>query len=178
MIEYLARLPVRVAALCSLALPLAAPALALPDDAQQPIETTFTDFEGQFDNTGLLTLYGSATEPASVRQGSMLITGMMIRLERDGETITRVTTTGMPARFQQQLAVDQAPLQASGLTLVFDNTAQVLTIEEQVELVQADGSLTNAHYFEYDLTTRRFKASRDPSGEQARMVLPPPQEQQ
>lgn len=173
--ERIARL-LRTASFAAVAMALACPASALPEDAQQPIETTWNDIDMQLD-AGLLILHGTDTEPATVRQGTMLISGKQIRIEREGEVITRVTTTGTPARFQQQLNVGQEPLHASGLTLVFDNAAQQLTIEGDAELIQAGGSLTNARNFEYDLQTRRFKASRDPDGEQARMVLPP-QEQQ
>lgn len=149
-----------------------APALALPEDAQQPIEMDWNDVEYALDE-GLIILYGSAAEPASIRQGSMLITGTEIRIERRDEVVTRVVTTGEPARFQQQLEAGQDPLRASGLTLTFDNSAQTITIDENVEVEHA-GMRTQTHHFEYDLTSRRFRSSRDPDGEQARIVVPPP----
>jgi hypothetical protein len=39
--------------------------------------------------------------------------------------------------------------------------------------VQHLGILTRTHHFEYNLATRRFRSSRDPDGEQARIVVPP-----
>jgi len=147
-------------------------AQALPEDAQQPIELDWDESDIGLDD-GLMILRGTDAEPASIRQGTMQITGSEIRIERVAEVITKVTTTGNPARFQQLLETGQEPLQASGLTLVFDNTSQVLTIDEQAELIQA-GTRTKAHHFEYNLTTRRIRASRDPDGEQVRMILQPP----
>ncbi|MGA0805972.1 MAG: lipopolysaccharide transport periplasmic protein LptA [Pseudohongiellaceae bacterium] len=164
-----------VAALIGTSQVLAPCAQALPEDAQQPIELDWNESDIGLDD-GLMVLRGTDAEPASIRQGSMHITGSEIRIERAGELITRITTTGSPARFRQQLEAGQEPLQASGLTLVFDNASQILTIEEEAELIQA-GTRTNAHHFEYNLATRRIKASRDPDGDQVRMVLQPPDQQ-
>lgn len=147
---------------------------ALPEDAQQPIEMDWNESDIGLDD-GLMILRGTDAEPASIRQGTMQITGSEIRIERENEVITRVTTTGKPAHFRQLLEVGQDPLQASGLTLVFDNSSQILTIDEQAELIQS-GTRTNAHHFEYNLTTRRIRASRDPDGEQVRMILQPPEQ--
>lgn len=144
---------------------------ALPEDAQQPIEMDWNSGDFGLDD-GLIILYGSDQEPAAIRQGSMLITGTEIRIERDAEGINKVTTTGQPARFQQQLEPGQEPLRASGLTLIFDNLNQQLTLHEEVE-VQHAGMRTQTYHFEYDLATRRFRSSRDPDGEQARLVVPP-----
>jgi lipopolysaccharide transport protein LptA len=163
------------AALLGACLALSLAAQALPEDAQQPIEMDWNESDIGLDD-GLMILRGTDAEPASIRQGTMQITGSEIRIEREGEVITKVTTTGSPARFRQQLEASQEPLQASGLTLVFDNTSQILTIEAEAELIQA-GTRTNAHHFEYNLSTRRIRASRDPDGEQVRMVLQPPEPQ-
>lgn len=153
---------------------LAPASYALPEDAQQPIEMDWNESDIGLDD-GLMILRGSDAEPASIRQGTMHITGSEIRIERENEVITKVTTTGNPARFQQLLEIGQEPLQASGLTLVFNNSSQILTIDEQAELIQA-GTRTNAHHFEYNLATRRIRASRDPDGEQVRMILQPPEQ--
>jgi lipopolysaccharide export system protein LptA len=153
----------------------AVPAWALPEDAQQPIEMDWSDSEISLDD-GLMILYGTAAEPATIRQGSMQISGSEIRIERSGEVVTRVTTTGTPARFQQQLEADQDPLTASGLTIVFNNDLQTLTIDERVEVMHA-GTRTEAHHFEYDFATRRFRSSRDPDGEPVRMLVPPAAQQ-
>jgi lipopolysaccharide export system protein LptA len=154
---------------------LATTAQALLEDALQPIEMDWNESDIDL-SSGLMILRGSDMEPASIRQGSMQITGAEIRIERDGEVITKVTATGNPARFQQQLTIGQEPLKASGLTMVFDNASQVLTIDEKAELLQA-GIQTNGHHFEYSMTTQRLRAIRDPDGEQVRMVLPPPAQQ-
>jgi lipopolysaccharide transport protein LptA len=154
-------------------LPLAAQ--ALPDDAQQPIEMDWIDNEFGLDE-GKMILYGTDAEPASIRQGSLQITGTEIQVQIEGDAITKVTATGRPGRFRQQLEPGQEPLQANGLTLVFDNSAQMLLIDGEVEVIHA-GTRTQVHHFEYDFKTRRFRSSGAPDGERGRMVVQPPEPQ-
>lgn len=155
-------------------LPLAPASYALPEDAQQPIELDWQTNEFGLDE-GKMILYGTEAEPASVRQGTMQISGTEIHAELDGETITKVTTTGNPGRFQQQIEAGQEPLQASGLTLVFDNSAKLLTIDGNVEVMHR-GTRTQVQHFEYEFTTGRFRSSA-PEGERGRMVVQPPEPQ-
>jgi lipopolysaccharide export system protein LptA len=156
----------------ALFLPLAAPVvMALPDDAGQPMEIAASSSE-LFLDQGLVVYYGTEEQPASITQGSMQITGVEISIERKDEVLSKVIAKGAPARFQQQLEVGQEPLQASGLTLTFDNTGQTLSIDVEAELLQA-GTRTTGHHFDYDLQSRRVKATQEPGGEQIRMVIPP-----
>lgn len=157
-----------------LCLLLASAVQALPEDAQQPIEFDWQTNEFGLDE-GRMILYGTDAEPASIRQGTMQISGTEIHVELDGETITKVTTTGNPGRFQQQMEAGQEPLQASGQTLVFDNAAQLLTIDGNVEVMHL-GTRTQVHHFEYEFATGRFRSSA-PEGERGRMVVQPPEPQ-
>jgi lipopolysaccharide export system protein LptA len=150
------------------------PALAfgLPDDAEQLIVVDSLYNELLFDQ-GLFVYRGTAEQPARITQGSLEISGIEIRLEKASDgSLRKVTVTGTPARFQQQPAADQEIVHASGLTIVFDNGAQLLTLDESAELSQAGNVLTHQH-IEYNLETR--SASSSGSNEaQGRMTFPAP----
>jgi lipopolysaccharide export system protein LptA len=147
-------------------------AFGLPDDAEQQIVVDSLYNELLFDQ-GLFIYRGTADKPARITQGSLEISGTEIRLEKETDgSLRKVTVTGTPARFQQQPAVDQDIVHASGLTIVFDNAAQLLTIDESAELSQAGNVLTHQH-IEYNLETR--SASSSGSAEtQGRMTFPAP----
>jgi lipopolysaccharide export system protein LptA len=146
-------------------------AMALPEDASQPIDVDAESYEGLLDE-GLSIFHGTAENPATITQGTMVISGTEIRIERHEGVLQKVTATGTPARYQQQPAADQELVHASGLSLVFDNAAQLLTIDEQAELIQA-GDTFNSHHIEYDMQARRVNASGSPDGERVRLTIPP-----
>jgi lipopolysaccharide export system protein LptA len=150
-------------------------AFGLPEDADQPIEVSSDRTELLLEE-GLSILHGTAQEPTCITQGTMQICGLEIRIKREGDMVTLVTTTGEPAHFQQQLEAGEEPLQAIGRTLVFDNSQQLLSVETDAELIHG-GIRSSAHRFEYDLQARRLIATRSPDGEPARMVIPPPNRQ-
>jgi lipopolysaccharide export system protein LptA len=157
-----------VALLAATALPLAA--LALPEDATQEIVIEAGSSELYLDR-GLLIYRGSAGTPARITQGTMVITGEEIRIERDGErSLKKVTATGKPARFQQQPALDQEVLHVSGETLSFDNVEQTLSVDVQAEFTQADTTLTG-HHIDYDLESRSAATTGRSPEEQVRMTI-------
>jgi len=150
-------------------------AIGLPEDAGQPIEVSWDRTELLLEE-GLSIFHGTAEEPTCITQGSMKICGLEIRIKQEGDVVTLVTTTGEPAHFQQQLQAGEEPLHASGRTLEYDNSKQLLSVETDAELVHG-GIRSSAHRFEYDLQARRLIATRSPDGEPARMVIPPPNRQ-
>ena len=165
------------AVLVPCALVLAAVAQALPEDANQPILTESHSSEVDLD-LGLITYYGTEEEPVRISQGSMLITGSEIKIQRENGVLRNVVATGMPAHFQQQLEAGQPLLHASGLTLTFDNGAQTRTIEQNAQISQEGegGYSMSSHRFDYDLRARRASATRSPDGEPVRMLIPPSQD--
>lgn len=161
------------AVLVTFCLPLfiAGNALALPEDASKQLDVA-SSYNDAFLDQGIFVYYGTEEVPAKITQGTMEITGMEIRVELVDNKLDKATAIGNPASFQQQLVADQEPIHASGLTLVFDNKTQLLTIDEEAQLQQG-GTKTDAYHFEFDLQTRRIRATQNPNGEQVRMVIPP-----
>jgi lipopolysaccharide transport protein LptA len=141
---------------------------ALPDDATKPIATEAANSEFML-NEGVEIHYGTAAEPARISQGSMVISGQEIRIERKGGTLIRVTATGSPASSQQQPAIDQDIVYIRANTLVFDNASRTFSADGDVELLQAGDTIVGNH-IDYYIDTGRAR------GDQVRMLIQQPEE--
>ena len=136
-----------------------APSFALPDDAAKPFEVNSPSGDSElFLAEGLVIYRGPPNDPATVRQGSMLITGTEIRIKRTNGTLQAATAIGNPASFEQQPAVDQEIVHISGNSIHFDNAAQTLTIDTAAEFTQGDNNL-RANHIDYDIKTRHVTAN-------------------
>jgi len=145
---------------------------ALPEDASQPIVVEAGSSE-LYLGEGLIIHRGSADNPARITQGSIMIEGTEIRIERGSDgTLRQLTATGTPARFQQQPEADQELVYANGLTLSFDNTTQILKLVEEAEFIQA-GNTLSGQLIEYDVNARRANASSSSTEDPVRMFIPP-----
>lgn len=150
---------------CALALVLAIAspaALALPEDAEQPIEIESDSAE--LDEASGVAVYAGDVR---MRQGTMVVTAQTLTISTDDDAVTRITADGggddAPATFTQQLEAGPATdpdLQVRG------RAAQIvyLTAEERIEF-EGDAELSQAtDRFEgdrisYDLRARRVNAS-------------------
>lgn len=141
-------------ALALAALCLAQPVMALPEDAKQIIE-----IEGpagsSLQSSGWIVLKGTAANPAKIKQGTLLITGLEIRLLQKNNELQSATATGSPARFQQQPAKDKALIQGSGRQITLNNAAKLLTITTDGELSQ-EGNLVQSSEIEYHIDTSEY----------------------
>jgi lipopolysaccharide export system protein LptA len=154
------------AALFFLALALPASVLALPeDDAKQANSEDFASLELML-NEGEWVQTAHPDRPTCLTQGSRKVCGKEIRIQRgeDG-ALKRVTATGTPANFQQQPEADAAVVHFSGRTLVFDQDAQLVTVDGDAHFEQGTTALSHQH-FEYHLDTGSIKA--DSGGTDAR----------
>lgn len=154
---------------------LPACAIALPeDDAQDIVSEDYASLEYSLDQ-GEIIQKGRPDMPTCIAQGSRVICGDEIRLERSEDgSLNKVTATGTPARFEQKPAADQEIVHFSGLTLVFDNAERLLTIDGDAQFSQGGNALTQVQHIEYHLDTRRLNADGGDSGEGGRMVVTPP----
>ncbi len=162
-------------ALMPVLLLLASRSFALPEDAEQPVLGTYDNSLLLLDE-GKQIFYGSAGTPAEITQGTLKISGEEISIERiDGE-IKKITVTGSPARYQQKPAVDQAMVVAEGLTITLDYDAQHLSVDNEARFSQANDLWSGCH-IDYYLESRQLSSPRCDSGEQARFILSPRNEQ-
>lgn len=142
---------------------------ALPDDENQ--ETIIFADSSEL-SPGEVIYHGSSDQPAEITQGSLKISGLEITLERVDGVLRKMTARGTPARFQQQPEIDQGIIYASGLSIVFDNSAQLLTIDAEAEFIQ-DGTILTGCHIDYDLETKKGNVTPCNNGERLRMVIPP-----
>jgi lipopolysaccharide export system protein LptA len=139
--------------------------LALPDDGSKPITIESDNSEFMLDE-GVEIHYGTVEEPARIAQGSMVISGQEIRVERKGNALIRVTATGTPARSQQQPSVDQEIVYITGNSLVFDNASRIFSADGDVQLLQAGDTIVGNH-IDYYIDTGRAR------GDQLRIIIQP-----
>jgi lipopolysaccharide export system protein LptA len=148
-------------------------AQALPEDDAQRVESeNFASIEGSLDQ-GVLIQKGHPGMPTCITQGSRVICGDEIRIERADGSLKKVTATGTPATFQQQPEVNKGIVHFSGLTLVFDNEARLVTLDGDAKFSQ-DGNELAHHHIEYHLDTRIWKANQGDTEEQGHMQFTPP----
>lgn len=154
--------------LCLLA-PLAV--WALPDDRDQEVVVDASSSELLLDQE-MIIYRGEEDDPAVITQGSMRIAGLEIVIERRGGEPGKVTVKGNPAHFQQQPEKDKSLIHASGSTIIYDNDAQMVTVEGSARFIH-EGNTLSSNYIEYDIDARRARAeSRE--GEKVNMVITPP----
>ena len=143
------------------------------DEAQEIASEDYASIELSLDE-GAWVQKGHPGVPTCINQGSRVICGDEIRIERaENGSLKKVTATGMPARFEQQPEANQGIVHFSGLTLVFDNEARLLTIDGEANFSQDNNALAH-HHIEYHLDTRRIIANGGDTDAQGRMQVTPP----
>jgi len=154
---------------------LAGRSFALPEDSEQAILGTYDNSLLLLDE-GKQIFYGSTGSPAEITQGTLRISGEEISIERADGEVKKITVTGSPARYQQQPAVDQSEVVAEGLIIVLDYDTQHLSIDEQTRFSQANDLWSGCH-IDYYLESRQLSTPRCDTGEQARFILSPRNDQ-
>ena len=149
-------------------------ACALPEDDMQEIESQdAASIEYELDE-GTFVQKAHADRPTCIKQGSRLICGNEIRIERaENGNIRKVTATGTPATFEEQPEKDQDIAHFSGATLVFDNEARLVTIDGDAKFWQGNNELSHEH-IEYHIDTRKFDATGDDNDASGQMRIKPP----
>jgi lipopolysaccharide export system protein LptA len=140
--------------------------LALPGDLEQDMITTCPARSESFLDQGLEICRGTNDEPAQISQGSLKLSGLEFRIEREQGFIRMITATGSPATFQQQPELDQAIAYAIGATIIFNNETQVIIIQGDAAFSQEGTIDTTAERIEYDIANRKLDAT------QMNMVIP------
>ncbi|MDP6376759.1 MAG: lipopolysaccharide transport periplasmic protein LptA [Pseudomonadales bacterium] len=145
-------------------------ALALPDDASQPMhieaeQAEIDQHKRQFIYTGEVT----------VKQGTLSVTAdhmVVDYVERDSkQTVTRITATGNPAHYSQQLEEDEGRVWANARKIVYHTENEKIDLKGNAHLTQL-GNEISGETINYDVTAGRVDAS---SGTDARtkMILTP-----
>ncbi len=139
---------------------------ALPEDINQDMITSCPARSESFLDQGLEICRGTSNQPAEINQGSLKLSGLEIRIEREQGNISTITVSGSPAAFQQQPEMEQAIVYASGSNIVFNNENQMIIIQGSAAFSQEGTIDTTAERIEYDIANRKLDAT------QMNMVIP------
>jgi lipopolysaccharide export system protein LptA len=154
---------------------LPAAVFALPEDKDQEV-VVVASLGGEVSlDDGITTFRGTESQPAVITQGSMEISGLEITIEAEGgdlSKISRITAAGKPASFQQQPKIDAAIVYAKGDTIVYDDVAQLITINGSAELSQ-DTNILTGHLIEYEIETKKARAQSGGSDDRVNMSITP-----
>lgn len=145
---------------------LTSTSLALPEDINQDMITSCPARSESFLDQGLEICRGTSNEPAEINQGSLKLSGLEIRIEREQGNISTITVSGSPAAFQQQPEIEQAVVYASGSSITFNNENQMIIIQGSAAFSQEGTIDTAAERIEYDIANRKLDAT------QMNMIIP------
>jgi lipopolysaccharide export system protein LptA len=129
-------------------------ALALPEDADQPINIRADSVE--YDQTGNRIIYRGSVQ---VDQGTLRVTAEIMTIDLlDGNKVKRITAEDTPARYQQQIETDKAPVRAEALTIVYHTQDERVDLKGAANLEQ-EGSTLTGDLIVYDIVAGRVDAS-------------------
>ena len=142
-------------------------ALALESDADQPIHIEGDD--AHIDQANETIVYTGSVE---VAQGSLRVRGERMVVKIDGNQVERITTTGSPARYSQQLEDDQGDVNAHANAIVYHTAAERVYLNGAASLKQQGNTLTGES-IRYDIVRGQVDASAGEEQGRVRMQLDP-----
>ncbi len=148
------------------------PAVALPDDKNQPIHIEANEAVRD-EKTGLTFYRGNV----KIRQGSMRIAADVVTLFHIQSDADKIVAEGQPARMQQRRDLESEPIHAEGEIIEYYKDEERVHIRNNAKLEQ-DGSTVRSDSIEYYINQELVKAAADEginseeSG-RVRVVIPP-----
>lgn len=162
-----AALTLAVSALAScFACSFAAPAYALTDDADKPIQIRSDELVYE-ERASKATYKGDVT----VNQGTLTITAEMVTIEFEDDKVVRLTADGSPAYYSQKLKADQENMQADARTIVYHTRDERVDLKGNAHLTQ-EGNDFRGELIEYDIRAGRVDAASS-KPERIKMILQP-----
>ena len=141
-------------------------ALALPNDAEQPIKVHAE--EGVANTAGVAVLKGSVR----LEQGSLLVLADRMTIERDEDNRVQVIVgEGSPATFEQRMSEDESPVTARANSIVYRPAEEWVEFSGDVFLFQDDDEF-HGERIRWDIREGRIDASAPESGE-VKLILHP-----
>ncbi len=144
----------------------AQPALALPEDASQPIHIRADAAE--IDQNAELVIYRGGV---LVEQGTLRVTADEMTVEYRDQKVIRITARGTPAKYQQQLELGEDDVKADASTIIYHTQDEKLDLKGNAFLRQEGNEITG-DFIQYDIVAGKVDAK---ASDQApvRMVLQP-----
>lgn len=155
-----------LAALLALACCCAAgPALALPDDRDQPIRIEAD--EALRDEKQGFTRYEGHVK---MDQGSLHIEADTLTVYHDDQQADKILAEGQPARMQQQPDPEKGPIKAHANIIEYFKNEDRVRLRESAHIEQ-DGSIVTGDSIDYYITEQLVRADSDKSREDSRVQV-------
>ncbi len=145
---------------------LPAAACGLPEDADQPIHIRADTAE--IDQQAEKVVYRGSVQ---VDQGTLRVTADTMTIEYEDQKVVRITAIGTPARYQQQIEVDEGEVKADALTIVYHTRDERIDLKGEANLEQ-EGSRLAGDLIIYDIVAGKVDATAEADGP-VRMILQP-----
>ena len=141
------------------------PAVALPDDRDQPIRIEAD--EALRDEKQGFTRYEGHVK---MDQGSLRIEADIIIVYHDDEQADRILAEGQPARLQQQPDPEKGPIKAHANFIEYFKSEDRVRLRESAHIEQ-DGSIVTGDSIDYYITEQLVRADSDKSREDSRVQV-------
>ena len=151
----------------------ATPALALPDDANQPIRIQANT--ATLDDRRNTAVY---TGNVIITKGSMRLTGSRVTLTADANgEVSKLVSVGSPATYRQTPEADGSPVDSRALTIDYHAAADRVVLIEDAFLEQA-GNTFQGQRISYDIQRQVVDAGRsdaqdNDSAERIEIIIQP-----
>ncbi len=133
-------------------------ARALPEDANQPIQIEAQ--RAEYDQNAGTVIYSGGVEAV---QGTMRVTADRMTVETRDQKVVRITATGSPARYQQQLEADQGEVKARARTIVYHTQEERVHLQRDAYLEQGGNEIAG-ELIEYDIVAGKVNAESGEEG--------------
>jgi lipopolysaccharide export system protein LptA len=153
-------------ALCAAIACYPAVAIALPEDADQPIHIRADNAE--IDQQQGLVIYRGEVR---VDQGTLRVTADEMTVEYVEQKVVRITAKGTPAHYQQQIEADEDQVKAHSSTIIYYTQEERLDLLGDAFLTQEGNEITG-DLIKYDIVAGKVDATAE-SEAPVRMILQP-----
>ncbi|MEM9741811.1 MAG: lipopolysaccharide transport periplasmic protein LptA [Pseudomonadota bacterium] len=153
-------------ALFMLALLSSPGALALPEDANQPINIAAD--AAQLDQKQQQAVY---TGNVVVNQGTLKVEADRMVIEYRNKKVSRIICSGSPASYEQQLEGEQGRVRATAAEITYYTREERLLLNGDAILLQG-GNEIRGNEIRYDIVAGRVDAESKPN-QPIRMILEP-----
>ena len=150
----------------ALAVTAAAPAQALPEDAQQPIHIHAESAEIQRQQ-GRIVYVGAVR----VEQGTLQVDAERMVVDYREGKVVRITATGAPAHYRQDLEADAGQVRADASTIVYHTRESRIDLQGEARLSQRGNSLAG-DLIRYDIVAGRVDAGAADQGPVRTTLMP------
>ena len=142
------------------------PVLALPEDAEQPIHIRAASAEIER-QAGRIVYLGSVR----VDQGTLQVNAERMVVDYENGKVVRITATGAPAHYRQDLEEDAGRVEADASTIVYHTRESRIDLKGNAHLTQKGNALIG-DLIRYDIVAGRVDAGAPDQGPVQTTLMP------